>query len=575
VTIETSARVAFLKKIHLFHGLDDDELQTIAEKLSEASHPAGAVIFEQDGKAESFYLIHGGSVNITRRQDGKQLQLAVFVKSDYFGELALVSNQRRSASATAVTDTTLLVLSRKDFEQLYKSDPKLRLNLEVAVRSRQLAQRLRFKWLRSDEAVYFLARKHPIVLYQKLIWPVLALFVPLFFFYAWYSIVSFAIVALAAWGSLIAIILWIAWLRIDWGNDYYIVTNQRVVWLEKVIGIYDSRQESPLGTTLSVGVETSQLGRILDYGDVIVRTWVGRIPFNNVSHPEQAQHMIEEHWHRTEEQAVGLEKEAMKDAIRRKLQLPLPPSGKPKADTDISSSSGKPAKPKPKQGRANLLRVLGANTLKLRYETGDSVFYRKHWFVLIQQAWMPLAGIIGVIVLFFWRLIRLAQLPEEAFVQIIDGKLVFDAYSLAFLIALVPFLGWLIYEVMDWSNDQFQVTPEQIVDLDKKPFGTQTRNAAQLESILGTEYRRIGILGEIFNYGTVYITVGGSKLAFEDVIDPASVQSDIDRRREARKAKQEEGKAAAERERMAEWLVTYHKNAEEFREEEKRNLKSE
>ena len=33
--------------------------------------PAGAVIFEQAGKAESFYLIYGGSVRITRRQDGK------------------------------------------------------------------------------------------------------------------------------------------------------------------------------------------------------------------------------------------------------------------------------------------------------------------------------------------------------------------------------------------------------------------------------------------------------------------------------------------------------------------------
>jgi hypothetical protein len=151
-----------------------------------------------------------------------------------------------------------------------------------------------------------------------------------------------------------------------------------------------------------------------------------------------------------------------------------------------------------------------------------------------------------------------------------------DAYSLAILIALVPLLGWLIYEVMDWSNDQYQVTPEQIVDLDKKPFGTQSRNAAQLENILGTEYQRIGILGEIFNYGTVYITVGGSKLAFENVIDPASVQSDIDRRREARQAKQAAAKVAAERERMAEWLATYHLNAEQLRrEEEKKNQKPE
>jgi hypothetical protein len=133
--------------------------------------------------------------------------------------------------------------------------------------------------------------------------------------------------------------------------------------------------------------------------------------------------------------------------------------------------------------------------------------------------------VLGAVILFFWRLIRLLQIPEDAFVRIINGQVVVDTYALAILIALVPLLGWLLYEVLDWSNDQFQVTPEQIVDLDKKPFGTETRNAAQLESILGTEYKRLGILGELFNYGTVYITVGGSKLAFEDVVDPASVQN--------------------------------------------------
>lgn len=135
--LETFAKIAFLKKIHLFQGLEDDELQAIAEQLTEADHPAGAVIFEQAGKAESFYLIYGGSVRITRRQDGKKIELAVLVKYDYFGELALVSKRQRSATATAVVDTSLLVLSRKDFEQLYKRVPELRLNLEVAIRSHQ------------------------------------------------------------------------------------------------------------------------------------------------------------------------------------------------------------------------------------------------------------------------------------------------------------------------------------------------------------------------------------------------------------------------------------------------------
>jgi hypothetical protein len=572
VTIETSARVAFLKKIHLFYGLEDDELEAVANEMTEASYPTGSVVFEQNAEAESFFLIYEGSVRIMRKEGNKEFQLALLVKNDYFGEMALAAHRRRSGTVTALTDTRVLVLSLKNFEGLYKRAPQLRLNLEVALRSRILARTLKFKWLRPDEVVYFLARKHPVVLYENLLLPIFVLIVPIGLFYGWVNILNYLIVLLAASGSLIAIILWIGWLIIDWGNDYYVVTNQRVVWLEKVIGIYDSRQESPLSTILSVGVETDLLGRILDYGNVIVRTFVGRIPFNNVSHPEQAQHMIEEYWNRTKETGRELEKQAIKEAIRRKLGIaspavkPVPPQTKP----EPAPAKKKPASPQPKRGRSNLLRLLGANTLKLRYETGDMVIYRKHWFVLLKQAWMPLAGVIGVIILFFWRLVQLIQSPEAVFIQIVEGRLVVDAFSLALFIAFIPLLFWLAYEVLDWSNDQFQVTAEQIIDLDKKPFGTESRNAAQLENILGTEYKRLGILGEIFNYGTVYITVGGSKLAFEDVVDPAAVQSDITRRFAVRKAKLDDIRTAADRERMAEWLATYHQNAENFKDEEKK-----
>lgn len=536
----------------------------IAEKLDEKSHPAGSVIFEQNKKPESFYLIYEGTVRITRRQDRKEIQLARLVKDDYFGEMGLIGKRPRSGTAIALTDVSLFVMSRVDFEKFYKVLPQLRLNFDLAIRSRQLARQLQFKWLRPDEVIYFLARKHPIVLYRRLLGPLFGLSVPLFFFYAWFSIADSTIVAVAGIVSLVAVILWAVWYFLDWENDYYIVTNQRVVWLEKVIAIYESRQESPVNTILSVAVETSQLGRILDYGDVIVRTWVGRIPFNDVSHPEQAQDMIEEYWERTKEQAVGMEKEAMKDAIRRQLGIPVPP--KPKPDPVIPVPP--PPQPQSRRGPLRLLRMLGSGTLKLRYEAGESVFYRKHWFVLLKQAWISLAGILAAIVVFFWRQFRLFQSPEEALVRYVNGTLSVDPFSVAILITLIPLGLWLIYEIMDWSNDQFQVTPEQIIDLDKKPFGTQTRNAAQLDSILGTEYQRIGILGEIFNYGTVYITVGGSKLAFEDVMDPASVQSDIDRRREARQARQAAAKIAAERERMAEWLATYHLNADDLKREE-------
>jgi cyclic nucleotide-binding protein len=561
--IELPARIAFLKKIHLFHGLGEDEYAAMAEELHEVSVAKGEVVFQQDSKAESFYLIYGGSVRIVRRQNKKEIQLARLVREDYFGEMALVENRRRSATVTALADTLLLVLSRQDFEKLYKQKPNLKLNLSIAIRSRQLARQLLFKWLRPDEVVYFLARKHPVILYQSLGLPILAFGVPFGLFYGWFAIAPFFIVGLAAWLSLIAVIGWIIWLVIDWGNDYYIVTNQRVVWLEKVVGIYDSRQESPLSTVLSVGIEANPLGRALDYGNVIVRTFVGRIPFSHVNHPHQAARMIEEYWQRTREAAVGLEKEAMKDAIRKRLGIPIPP--RPKTDT-VSA-------PPPSPKTSNLLRLLGANTLKLRYESGDTVTYRKHWVVLIMEAWMPVLGILAVIVLFIQRLYQLVRTPGEVFISF-NGGIQVDAWAGALLILLFVLFGWFVYRVLDWSNDKFEVTPEQIIDLDKKPFGTETRNAAQLENILGTEYRRIGLLGNIFNYGTVYITVGGTKLAFEDVMDPAAVQSDINRRRAARADKKKQAEVSAERERMAEWLATYHKSAQEFIDEEnKKNRK--
>jgi hypothetical protein len=565
VPIELPARIAFLKKIHLFHGLDEAELAAIAAELDEVQYPKGAVIFQQGVKADSFYLIYSGSVRIMRTKNKKEYQLALLVKEDYFGEMALIANRPRSATATAVTDTWLLVLSRADFERLFKKHPGAGLNMAVAIRSRELAQRLRFKWLRSDEVVYFLARKHVVILLQNIALPVALLLVPLALFYAWFAMVPSLVVVIAAVVSLLFLGAWIAWLVVDWGNDYYIVTNQRVVWLEKVVGIYDSRQESALSTVLSVGVEANPLGRILDYGDVIVRTFVGRIPFSHVDHPYQAARMIEEYWMRTRAAAVMTEKEAMKDEIRKKLGIPLPPRPKP--------DSAPPAAPPPR--RASFLRLLGANTLKLRYESGDTVIYRKHWVVLVLEAWMPVLGILGTFILFIQRLVQLARSPTEAFISF-SGGLTIDIWASAILVLMLVFVGWFVYRVLDWSNDQFIVNAEQIIDVDREPFGTEKRNAAQLENILGTEYQRIGILGNIFNFGTVYITVGGTKLAFENVLDPAAVQSDINRRFAARRAKNEQEKVAKERERMAEWLATYHLNAETLRdEEEKKNQKPE
>jgi uncharacterized membrane protein YdbT with pleckstrin-like domain len=357
---------------------------------------------------------------------------------------------------------------------------------------------------------------------------------------------------------LIGIILWIIWDVIDWGNDYYIVTNQRVILLEKVVGIYDSRQEAPLGSILSVGVETDLLGRRLDYGNVIVRTFVGKIELDDVDHPAQAANMIREYWERAKSRGVQAQKDAMKNAIRSKLGLPV--VNRPQEELPPLVVEDKD------QHKRSMVWIAFSNLFKLRVEQSGTVIYHKHLFVLLQQLWKPALIIFALIGFMVSRAVILISSPDLTFfkVDVNTGRITLDTIMMSLPLLIFPFFVWLVWEYVDWRNDIFMVTPDEIVDLDKRPFGKEERRAAPLDNILSTEYERIGVLGNLFNFGTVFISVGGTKLSFQDVLDPPGVQADINRRRVARLAKKAEEGAAVDRERMATWIAAYHANQEEF-----------
>jgi hypothetical protein len=162
------------------------------------------------------------------------------------------------------------------------------------------------------------------------------------------------------------------------------------------------------------------------------------------------------------------------------------------------------------------------------------------------------------------RLITLAQTPDDALIDLSNGVKI-DTTILALPVLLLPLVLWWVYRYVDWRNDIYQVTPDQVIDISRKPLGTEQRRSAPLENILSTEAERIGFTGYLLNYGTVFITVGGTHLDFEDLMDPASVQADIDRRRETRQERKREAEAAAERERMSAWLMAYYENEPELR----------
>lgn len=90
------------------------------------------------------------------------------------------------------------------------------------------------------------------------------------------------------------------------------------------------------------------------------------------------------------------------------------------------------------------------------------------------------------------------------------------------------------------------------------------KNVAPLGNILNLEARRKGLLQMLFNYGNVYITIGGSNMVFEDVMKPDEVQQDIELRRVAYKERLERERELAERDRLAEYFAAYHNQAPEL-----------
>ncbi len=566
MAIAIDSRVTFLKKLHLFHGLPEETIRSIAEKMTEVSYPEEEKVFSEGSRADSFFIVYSGAVRVERTRRNKKILLAKLVSGDYFGEEAIFSHRRRSADVIAEKGTTLLALDAKTFGTILRKNRALHSNIEVVVSSRKLARKMRFKWLGKDEVVYLIVRKHHLMLIQTMILPSLLLL----FFSLFFLVLKALMVAGNAQGQagnpsswiqsrlflwftiagMVASVLWGIWRAIDWGNDYYIVTNRRVIWLEKVIGVYDSRQEAPLSTILSVGVDTDQMGRLMDYGDVIVRTYTGKIPLRHIRHPTQAASMVEEYWLRTKTRIQKNEEIAMKNEIRKRLGLkPLPME-----KVDDLESGGTESEPAAPPGKRGLLRMWFSRLFKLRFEQSETITYRKHWYVLWQQVLLPTLFILALIIL----MIMNAR----------SNSSIKGGVTATLLVALLPFLGWWVYQYVDWRNDIYQVTADQILDIDKKPLGKEERKTAPLENILSTEYERVGLMGILFNFGTVYIRIGSVEFTFQDVYDPPQVQQDIIRRMTARILQKKESALKEERERMAEWLATYHRSAAEFYEEQ-------
>ena len=128
-----------LRQIPALQELSSDELASLHSVLKERRVPKGSfIVYVDDPGRSMMFLADGQAKVVLMSRDGKEIVVTYLFKGEFFGEIALLTGEDRSANVVAVTDCMLFVLEEQDFAAHISKYPGLSFAM-----LRVLAQRLR------------------------------------------------------------------------------------------------------------------------------------------------------------------------------------------------------------------------------------------------------------------------------------------------------------------------------------------------------------------------------------------------------------------------------------------------
>ena len=137
--------LSVLQKVPLFHSLPEAEIAPFGDLMRERSYPKGSVILFEDDPGDALYVVASGQVKVVLiGEDGREVILSVLGEGTFFGEMALLDDEPRSAHVIAMEDSVVLALRREDFRARLRASPEVGIAL-----LKELSRRLR----RADDQI--------------------------------------------------------------------------------------------------------------------------------------------------------------------------------------------------------------------------------------------------------------------------------------------------------------------------------------------------------------------------------------------------------------------------------------
>ena len=130
--LRRDAKVELISHVPLFASCSKGELRKIASLADEIDFREGKVLIREGAPGREFFVLLEGKVDVARK--GRSID--TLESGDFFGEVALVSNQPRNATITTLTPARALVVTDRDFRNLLKDSPKIQLKVLQALADR-------------------------------------------------------------------------------------------------------------------------------------------------------------------------------------------------------------------------------------------------------------------------------------------------------------------------------------------------------------------------------------------------------------------------------------------------------
>jgi len=537
--------VNMLRANYILTELNDDQIAQFANRAQFVEYKSGETIVRQDEPGHHFYFVLEGQVRVIDTSRKPAQLLAYLNRGDFFGERALLFDRPRAATVDVAVDTKLAIFDRATWGWLTTNVSGISEGFRKLEDLYEEKSHTEFPGRQIDEVVIRKDKRHILSFVATLPGPLILMIIGLGISILMGQFdISLLLIRIVTIFSIVLGIALTIYNYVEWANDDFIITSDRVIHIERTIIYGESREEAPLTAIQDVSVDISNFfTRLFGYYTITIQTaGAGNIVFDGLKDGNEIKAAIFEQSERARERVEASDTASIRKSLVERMGWDVGPV---EVATLVATGDA------PQKQSIQLPMVINYFVPKVKEIDGNKIIWRKHYFILLKLVALPTTALFAILYLFLAALLGLSPFTTSD-------------YFIAFILLALWLLNWVwyAYQYDTWRKDLYIVTDSVIIDIHGSPFGLGKEESREgtFDNIQNTTYRSPSFFTRILNMGDVIIETAGTAdtFTFEDVYNYREVQQEVSKRLLAFQEDERKKSRAVEERRYIRWLGEYH-----------------